>query len=183
MPLSKGRWSTMTFTVIKGEVFSKVLHTNKYINPTTVMVEIIWLRLLSLSQSKGEKRRARHLSSSGEVFFLTLQPPKGGRGQAIKGPLEHSRHCWSETGVLEGKTSPDHIERLWYSHFHTQRAGWWQMNIRLVDSSGSHEKTFLIRGDLKAFHWRQLKKTKKHVLLELCAPSSGASHFAAMKCA
>lgn len=47
-----------------------------------------------------EKRRARHFPSSGEVFLfiaLTLEPPKSGRGQAIKRLLKHYWYCQKGT--------------------------------------------------------------------------------------
>lgn len=58
------------------------------------------------SRAQGEKRRACHLPSSGEVFLLialTPEPPKSGRGQAITGLLKHYRYCQKETGDLGRK--------------------------------------------------------------------------------
>lgn len=58
----------------------------------------------SFVSEQAQKRRARHLPSSGEVFLLitlTPEPPWSGTGQAIKGLLKHYRYCQGETGDLE----------------------------------------------------------------------------------
>lgn len=80
----------------------------------------MYLILLAFFESEqGEKRRARHLQSSEEVFLLialTQEPPKSGRGQAIKGLLEHYRYCQKETEDLERKQVGQATSKAHSSH-------------------------------------------------------------------